>query len=372
MTAIIHGNNKISYKKLLEHIDEYHIDDPIFPVTKTLDCVIKILTCLIKGIPFFPYSPHLQTKPNVQIPNDCDFILHTSGSSKMKYALFKKEALLLSNLFTHDAFKLKAGDVYLLNLPLYHIAGLSLLMRSFLRGASIAINPQDLSAITHISIVPAMAKELASYPKLKALLVGGNFIPKKLADSLVSQGYPLYITYGMTEMSSHIFVEKYIGEIFFTKPLWGRKIFFDSDGVLMVSGIGKFHRYLDEGPSEVHDTNDIFTKRDGKLIVERRKDNMFISGGENIHPEEIAKAIMLHPNVQNVEIKIVPHLKWGKRPLAKMTALGVSKDEIYNFLLDKLEKFKIPKPHEMIIECGEAFVHDSLVQQKSSPETLLK
>lgn len=359
MTAIIHRNKKISYKKLLEIIDEYQIDDPIFPVTKTLDCVIKILTCLIKGIPFFPYSPHLQTKPKVQIPNDCDFILHTSGSSKMKYALFKKEALLLSNLFTHDAFKLKEGDVYLLNLPLYHTAGLSLLMRSFLRGACIAINPQDLSAITHISIVPAMAKELGPYPNLKALLVGGNFISKELADSLIYQGYPLYITYGMTEMSSHIFVEKYIGEIFFTKPLWGRKISFDSDGVLMVSGIGKFHRYLDQAAYEVHNTNDIFSNKDGKLIVERRKDNMFISGGENIHPEEIAKAIMLHPKVHNVEIKIIPHLKWGQRPLAKISADSLSKDEVYNFLLDKLEKFKIPKLHEMIIEHGEVFAHDS-------------
>lgn len=352
MTAIYYKDQKISYQELLSKIDACKIKNPVFPVTNTLDCVISILTCLIKGIPFFPYSPQLPKKPNVEIPKNCDFILHTSGSSKMKFVLFKKEALLLSNIKTHPVLRLQNDDVYLLNLPLYHVAALSLIMRAFLRGCAIAIEPKDPTIITHISMVPAMTERLLHeklYPNLKVLLLGGSHIKKALADALYHKGYPLYVTYGMTEMSSHIAVEKYLPEngICFKTFLPDRQIKITEEGELFVKGCGKSIGYLDTDKEEYHKSGDIIENRSEKYFIKRRKDNMFISGGENIHPEEIKRALLSHPSIHKVEIKIQDHLKWGKRPMCKIFASGLCKKSIQSYLEDKLEKFKIPKDHEI-------------------------
>jgi O-succinylbenzoic acid--CoA ligase len=352
MTAIYYKDQKISYEELLSRIEAHEIDTPIFPVTNTLDCVISVLSCLIKGIPFFPYSPQLPKKPDITIPEGCDFILHTSGSSKMKYVLFKKEAILLANIKTHPALRLENDDVYLLNLPLYHVAALSLIMRAFLRGCAIAINPSDQSIVTHISMVPAMTDRLMQerlYPNLKVLLLGGAHIRKELADELFDKGYPLYVTYGMTEMSSHIAVEKYhpANGVCFKHFLPGREIKIDGDGELFVKGCGKSIGYLGGEEKEYHESGDIIERTDGKYFIKKRKDNMFISGGENIHPEEIKKALLSHPSIKKVEIKIQNHLKWGKRPFVKIVAEGLSKNCIRAYLENKLEKFKIPKDHEI-------------------------
>jgi acyl-CoA synthetase (AMP-forming)/AMP-acid ligase II len=356
MTAIYIEDRKISLKELLELIEKKEIQDPIFPVTKTLDCVISILSCLIKKIPFFPHSPHLPQKPKVDIPKGCDFILHTSGSSKMKFALFKKQALLHANICTHPSFYLKRGDVYLLNLPLYHVAGLSILIRGLLRGGSIAIDPVDQNIITHLSIVPAMAENILKnrpYPNLKAMLIGGSEIKEDLALSLIDANYPLYISYGMTEMSSHIFVKKYEKEegVCFLNPLPKREIKLKKDGSLLVKGCGKFIRYLDMVGSQWINTKDIFKRKNGKLYFVKRADKMFISGGENIFPEEIERALLTHPNVKSVNLTIIEHLKWGQRPFLRVFFKDnpLSKEQIQKYLLSKIEKFKVPKDHEIEI-----------------------
>ena len=353
MTAIYYRDQKISYAELLSRIENKKIKDPIFPVTHTLDCVISILTCFIKGIPFFPYSPQLPKKPNLTIPKGCDFILHTSGSSQMKYALFKKEAILFANIKTHAALRLQPDDVYLLNLPLYHVAALSVIMRAFIRGAAIAIQPQNLSIITHISMVPAMTGDLLKeklYPNLKVLLLGGAKIKSSLANALFSRGYPLYITYGMTEMCSHIAVSKYHPDsgVTFKSFLPGREVEIDTDGNLSVKGCGKHIRYIDKEQEEYHQTGDIIEKDKERYSIKKRKDNMFISGGENIYPKEIERALLLHPAISSVKVSTYDHLKWGKRPFVTITpSLSITKQEIGIFLQDKLEKFKIPKDHEI-------------------------
>lgn len=351
MIAIYYKDQTISYEELFELIKKKEVKDQIFPVSKTLEDVIAILACLTKGIPFFPYSAKLPQKPAIEIPKECDYILHTSGSSKMKYALFNKHAILEANLKTHPALRLQKGDVYLLNLPLYHVAGLSLMIRAFLRGGAIAIEPTDPSIITHLSMVPAQAKDLVEkklYPNLKVLLLGGSKIETSLADTLYHKGYPLYITYGMTEMSAHIAVEKYDPRfgISFSHFLPGREVQLQEE--LLVKGVGKFIRYLDTTEEEFHKTGDVLETKDRRYIVKKRKDNMFISGGENIYPEEIEKALFEHLAVEKVSIDIINHFKWGKRPYITITKKApLSKQEIQDFLATKLERFKIPKDHEI-------------------------
>ena len=117
-------------------------------------------------------------------------------------------------------------------------------------------------------MVPAQTAPLLEsrqYPNLKALLLGGNFIQESLAGKLVDIGYPLYVTYGMTEMCSHIFVSKYTKEkgVCFSAPLRGRKLRFAKDHVLQVAGCGKFISYIDSKEESFHNTKDIFTYENG-------------------------------------------------------------------------------------------------------------
>ncbi len=351
MIAIYYKDQTITYDQLFSMIKEQEIKDPIFPVSHSLKDVIAILSCLVKGIPFFPYSNKLPQRPNINIPDDCDYILHTSGSSKMKYALFQKQAIVEANLYTHPALRLQQGDVYLLNLPLYHVAGLSVLMRAFLRGGAIAIEPSDPTIITHLSMVPAQTAKLLEetlYPKLKVLLLGGSKVDKTLADVLHHKGYPLFITYGMTEMSSHVTVEKYHPDlgVSFERFLPGRIV--QNNEELLVKGPGKFIRYLDEKEQEFHKSGDVLEEKDGRYVVKKRKDNMFISGGENIHPEEIKRALLSHPAILNVTIKTIDHFKWGKRPFVSIHKKGfLTKQEVQDYLAKTLERFKIPKDHEI-------------------------
>ena len=356
MTAIYYKDIRISYKELLQKIEETEITDPIFPVTRSVESVIKILTCFIKKIPFLPYSNLLPKKPEIKIPQDCDFLLHTSGSVKMKYALFRKSEFIDSNIHTHRRFMLSSKDIYSLNLPLYHVAGLSILIRSFLRGSSIAIDPINPSIVTHMSIVPTMAYELlktVKYQNLKGLLLGGALIKEYLANQLLDFGYPLYITYGMTEMSSHIFVTKYRKEngVTFRTPLKGRIVKLNKEGVLSVMGRGKFIRYLDSSASEFHQTNDVFKYDNRRYKVASRNDQVCISGGENIDINEIKDAIKDIDGISKIQIEIKNDFKWGQRPYVKIYCREkqLSKQDIQSKLKSKIKKIMIPKDHEITL-----------------------
>jgi acyl-CoA synthetase (AMP-forming)/AMP-acid ligase II len=77
---------------------------------------------------------------------------------------------------------------------------------------------------------------------------------------------------------------------------------------------------------------------------------MFISGGENIFPEEIERAALSHPLVESAHVEIVDHMKWGKRPtLTLFVKEPPNKEMIRAHLLNTLESFKVPKDHEIAI-----------------------
>jgi fatty-acyl-CoA synthase len=86
-------------------------------------------------------------------------------------------------------------------------------------------------------------------------------------------------------------------------------------------------------------------------IVDRKKD-MFISGGENVYPAEIEKALLAHPKILDVAVVSIPDEKWGevgKAFIVLKEGQQLQYKEIASFLQDKLGKYKIPKN----IECVE-------------------
>jgi O-succinylbenzoic acid--CoA ligase len=82
---------------------------------------------------------------------------------------------------------------------------------------------------------------------------------------------------------------------------------------------------------------------DGYLHVQGRKDNMFISGGENIQPEEIEAVLLQLPGIEQAMVVPVPDAEFGVRPAAFVKAQNVSEEQIVTFLRQRLPRFKIPR-----------------------------
>ncbi|HAS62992.1 MAG TPA: o-succinylbenzoate--CoA ligase, partial [Vibrio sp.] len=82
----------------------------------------------------------------------------------------------------------------------------------------------------------------------------------------------------------------------------------------------------------------------GELVIQGRADNQFISGGENIHCEEIEQVINAHPEVQLSMIVAVADAQYGGRPIAFIsTPKPVDEIDLSSWLNERLVRFKHPK-----------------------------
>ncbi len=80
------------------------------------------------------------------------------------------------------------------------------------------------------------------------------------------------------------------------------------------------------------------------LYVKGRRDHMFISGGENIHPEEIEKTLTLFPAINQALVVPVPDREFGVRPVAFIQpgSNPASPEEITAFLTTRLPRYMLP------------------------------
>jgi O-succinylbenzoic acid--CoA ligase len=168
----------------------------------------------------------------------------------------------------------------------------------------------------------------------------------------------LVASYGSTEMSSQATATR-PGEppaALHTagRPLAFRELALAADGEIMVRGRTLFRGYFEGG--EVRPSRDAQgwfhtgdlgrLDADGRLIVVGRRDSMFISGGENIHPEEIEREILGFPGMLEAIVVPVPDPEFGARPAAFLrTADGALPDvaAVDRFLRGALPGFKVPR-----------------------------
>ena len=330
----------------------------IFYATSTQETIMKILQSLNCGETIVPISPREPKLPKpFKIPKAIATCLHTSGTTgNPKYAMHSWENHYYNASFPHPDLLLTPDDCWRLSLPLNHVGGLAILFRCYLANAKIAL--RDQKTITHLSLVPTQLKRLIEkpdlYPNLKAILVGGAPIPYDLCLKAYKLGLPIYLTYGMTEMSSQIATQKFVPErgVNFGHPLPHREVKIAEDGEILVRGKTLFQGYLGLDPPFTEDgwfpTKDIGKMTPFGLEIYGRKDRMIISGGENIYLEELEKAIMELDYVLSSKVASREDKEYGKRPIARIeTNVPVKIERIREDLSHFLPKYKIPDPQDI-------------------------
>lgn len=293
-------------------------------------------------------------------------ILFTSGSeSNPKAVLHSIGNHIYSAKGSNALIPVFPCDHWLLSLPLYHVSGLSILFRVLREGGIIVVpGPRENithvlehNAITHISLVPTQLARLCADEKIKfklqnfkAILIGGSIIPNTLLQNSLKNKLPVYTTYGLTEMASQVATAQYPMPV---QPLNYCDVKISNDGEILVKGETLFQGYIEGDTIHLPLTKDgwfatgdlgSLQEKEG-LIVTGRKDNMFISGGENIQPEEIEQFLRQLESIEQAVVVPVQNDEFGFRPVAFIKQVGESSlktEKLCRFLENHLPKFKIP------------------------------
>ncbi|MFB2780501.1 o-succinylbenzoate--CoA ligase [Shewanella mangrovisoli] len=307
-------------------------------------------------------------------------VILTSGSSGFPKAAVHNLANHIANAEgARSLIPLVTGDAWLLSLPLFHIGGLAILNRCALVAATVVLPDPTLplqaqierDGLTHASLVPTqllnlLADKQASLKSIKALLLGGGAISVDLLKQLEQRHIASFTSYGMTEMGSQITTGPALSDGTSGKLLPGRELKI-VDGVIWVRGDCLFMGYLtDKDIEKPLDAEGWFYTKDrgewdakGNLKILGRVDNMFISGGENIQPEEIEAALKLHPLIDEAIVFPQPDVTFGQLPAAIIRGdilrhsntsrshtsqeISAIEAELEVFLADKIARFKRPR-----------------------------
>jgi len=192
---------------------------------------------------------------------------------------------------------------------------------------------------------------------LKVILLGGSAVSDNLIKEALEQNFPIFTSYGSSEMSSTVSIkEQSVKNKTYCSSgclLHYRNILIKKNNEILLKGQTLFKGYLKGKELTLplnhngwFQTGDIgYLNDNNELVITGRKDNMFISGGENIQPEEIERVLLENPAIINAKVLPINDDKFGFRPIAfiktidgNMPALGL----LVSDLSEKLQKFKIP------------------------------
>ena len=284
-------------------------------------------------------------------------IVFTSGSTgNPKAVAHTTEQHIASASGLLEQFKFSIGDTWLLSLPMYHVSGLAIVYRWLVAGATLKIGDQgldkDIEHCTHASLVATQLRRLLESKcplALSHVLLGGSHIPNSLALEANRRGITTWLGYGMTEAASTVTAKPIdehdtAGAVLAHRTLKVVKQRIYIGGKTLASGY-----YYQRKLTPLVDADGWFDSKDlgewvgDQISIIGRADNQFISGGENIHCEEIEQALNQLSAVRMAMIIPVEDNEFGFRPVAIIDCDELpSKDEFERQLQGKLERFKFP------------------------------
>ncbi len=291
---------------------------------------------------------------------DLALVVHTSGTTSAP----KPVELTWGNVRANAvgsalALGLDPRERWLCPMPLSHVGGLMVLLRSALYATTVVLEPPPFDAVrvaerlnrgdaTVVSIVPTMLGRvldagLARPRRLRVALLGGGPAPAPLLERALAAGVPVAQTYGLSEACSQVTTSAPGEPHTAGWPLQGVDVRVEADGEIVVAGP------VVAGGGELR-TGDLGRLDErGRLVVLGRKADTIVTGGENVAPAEVEAVLLAHPAVADVAVHGRPDAEWGEAVVATVVARdGASVDAgaLSAFCRARLAGFKVPKAFE--------------------------
>jgi o-succinylbenzoate---CoA ligase len=319
-------------------------------------------------------------------------VLATSGTSGTpKVVELGADAVRWSALATSRALAAGPGDRWLCCLPLHRVAGLAVVARAWHTGLPVEVHERfDPAAVgaaagraTLVSLVPAMLRRLLAAgdeaARFRRVLLGGGPSPADLVAEAARRRVGLVRTYGLTETfggmvhDGHALdgAEVRVGGVWtagthrstaaVASPTGGPGTGWSGsraagggsgsggagptgpEGEVLVRGPMLFRRYrgdpdrtaavLEGGWLRTGDLGRLDPS--GRLVVLGRSDDLVISGGVNVHPDEVEAVLATHPAVAEAAVAGRPDPEWGQR----VAAFVVPRDPAHPPTLAELRAF---------------------------------
>lgn len=252
-------------------------------------------------------------------------------------------------------------DVWLLAMPLHHVAGLSILMRSVYAGGRVRMldgfderefTRQLRAGATMASLVPTMLLrvlevESGGYSGLRGVLLGGGPIPDGLLERGVEAGLPLLPTYGLTETAGQVATLRPGSRpANRAHPLPGVELRIEPDGRIAVRGpmISPGYSGESDRPEDAWlVTGDLGSiDEDGALSVLGRADDVIVSGGENIDPIRVEAEVAAVPGVSHALVVGLSSEEWGMEAVCLYVG-DIDEGRVESRVRQALPGFMIPR-----------------------------
>jgi O-succinylbenzoic acid--CoA ligase len=253
-------------------------------------------------------------------------------------------------------------DRWLVCLPLHHVAGLAILARARVSGATVTVDdgfevervgraPRTDGA-TLVSVVPTMLHRLleagAPIHEYRAIVVGGAPTPPSLRERAEAAGARVVDAYGLSETWGGVVLDGV--------ALPGAEVAVADDGEILVWGDMVMRRYRGDAAATRHAFTADGAFRTGDVgvvdaagrvhVVDRRRD-LVITGGVNVSPTAVESVLSEHPDVDDVCVVGAPDHEWGERVVAYVVArhgaAPPSLDALRDFAGDRLSRPQLPR-----------------------------
>ena len=349
-----------------------------------LGFVVSLHACLLAGAVVVPIDPRLPAaererrragapllahsdfeggalaSPVSRSAEDPALVVHTSGTTGMaREVVISHGNILAIALGSAVALGLDPAERWLCPLPLAHIGGLMVLLRSSIYATTAMLmaaplDPVDVArrlrdGVTVASLVPTLLRRIlaadSSPPRdLRVILLGGAAADPELLRRAAEADHPVAQTYGLTESCSQATVSAPGDVDSCGRALPGVSVSIAADGEIVVAGPTV------ATPGGVLHTGDLGRlDAAGRLRVLGRRDEMIVTGGENVAPAEVEAVLLQHPAVVDAAVFGRTDAEWGQAVTAAVVlAAGAEVASLRAFCRERLAPFQVPKAIEAV------------------------
>ncbi|HZD18639.1 MAG TPA: fatty acid--CoA ligase family protein [Actinomycetota bacterium] len=299
-------------------------------------------------------------------------VVHTSGTGGVpKLVEFDRGAIDAAIASSALALGATSADAWICCLPLAHVGGLLALLRGVLLGAPVHVHPAfDPAAVARergaafISVVPTMLVRLlehgAGLAHLRAILVGGAHLSPDLRARAERSGARVIETYGLTESCG--------GVVYEGVPLPGTRMRIDAAGGIELRGptVMRGYRFDAAATAEAFTPDGWLRPGDageidaaGRLHVVGRVDDLILTGGEKVWPDEVEAVLRVHPKIREVAVGARLDHAWGQRVAAWVVPADPADPptlhELRGFASMRIARHKAPRELVLVDEIPRTF-----------------